>query len=170
MKRLVESCAVGVLFALVACGGDGDGGGGTSGVAGSKKLQELEAADIKKICEWERESYKDSLGSEEQYCLSFAVGPDEESCQEDLDECIASSDYEDELADDWECDDSTTEGLEDCEATVAQYEACVRAIDKAEAELLSGLSCGDEEPEYELPAECDDVIEICPAILDGTID
>jgi hypothetical protein len=180
VKHLVRTYLHGVLLGLLACGGgaetDGDsedGGDGdaedlTSGLPGTKPLQALEAKELIKLCEFTRDSYKASLGSEQTYCLSTSAEPND-GCEEQVEACVAATDYEDELADDWGCPSQDTEGLQACALTVADYEACIKARDAASAAAQAELSCDNlgnaEEPE--LPAVCDALAEQCPAAIDA---
>src|SRR4051794_39153158 len=72
------------LTLVGGCGGDDDGQAGSSGVSGSKSLLELTREEAIQLCKFSEKLYKDSLGTEEQYCTAEALdGADSaDSCEE----------------------------------------------------------------------------------------
>lgn len=159
---------IGALGA-VHCGDDGDSKGSPdgSGVSGSKALIDLTDADAQKLCEFERDSYLASLTSEEAYCFRTGSVFSASSCEQDIAECVASSDYEDELDDAWDCERSTVEDYvegDDCEATVAEFEACIKSDDSQSKAFYDKASC-DSDPE-----DRPDDTSACEKLLDKCFD
>ncbi len=99
------------------------------------------------------------------------TGPKQQAVEADLEDCAAEEDYENELADDWDCESATVEDYSDdgepCELEVGDYEACVTASNKEWGDFYGRASCDD--PEFaegpELPAACEKVVEQCPDLL-----
>lgn len=153
-------------LALVHCGDDEKKGGGTSGLNGGMLLVDMTPADARKLCEFERDLYKSGL-SERAYCFRSGY-PLDGSCEADLEECIASDDFENEVEDDWECESATLEDYvegEDCQATIADYEACVRADERLQKGYYEKSSC-DAPESY----EGTEVVSECTALLDKCFD
>jgi hypothetical protein len=132
---------------LMASCGDDDGG--SSGVSGGKLLTDLSDDDNQKLCEYYEKLYKDSLGSEEQYCTAYALDDawDEEECEDYKSECLEEGYYESDQIEDWGCD---TRGLiefetdDECTATVAEVEACLKE-DVSRGRELTKYTCEDAE-------------------------
>jgi hypothetical protein len=159
---IIASCA------LWACGGDGDANGAgpkTSGVDVGKQLTALSDDDARALCEFDRDSYKAALPDETAYCTYFAAYGDAELCEQDRDDCIADDEYENEVADDWECDSSRAEdyngGLQgECTATVGDVEACLRADSRNRGEAMQAATC------EEYADEGDEALEPCVTLRD----
>jgi hypothetical protein len=182
MRRVLLA---GVCMGL-GCGGDGDGAGARSGVTPSAQLGKLDATQARQLCEWASSQVNESSfePTEQQACtlvgVSFTETPEE--CRALADACVQAPAEEDDGAP--EEDEEQEEGddcasamvdaeLMGCTATVAEYEACVRAAVDAIQDLFASLSCdqagmtdfeaeaADQEPEAckKLELKCPEVFQ-----------
>jgi hypothetical protein len=162
-----------VLAASWGCGGEGGGAGpSASGVSGHMLIIDIKDADAQALCKFERDRYTAGLPDEKAYCTFFShEGDDTERCEMYRDECIAADDYENELADDWECDGVTAEEYTDdvdpknCKATVADYEACIKQATDLRLAAMKAASCdalgGDSEDGQ--ATACIELEQKCPS-------
>jgi hypothetical protein len=172
------------LGVWLGCGGDGDGAGAHSGVASAQKLGELSSADAKQLCEW-ASSQVDAHSFEptkEQACTIFGVGftDNPTECQQLVDACVAAPEQDDAMADDEaaddepDCDDAMVDAeLMGCSATVAEYEACVRAAVDAIEDVFSNLSCAEagmtdleDDADEQEPEACKALEIKCPGVFE----
>ena len=176
MRKSALHSSILVASALWACGGDGQGASSSSGVEASTQISALTDEQAQKLCAFDRDGYKAHLPGEAAYCTYFAAnGDDVARCEEDRDECIASDDYENELADTWDCDSAKAEdyngGLEgECEATVGELEACLKADHGSRAGEMKAAKCGENADDdgglSSLPEPCVHLEDVCPGLLD----
>lgn len=150
---------------MVGCaGGDGRGGGpSSSGISGSKLLNTLTSSEVAQMCEFQEASYKAGLTSEQVYCLHLT---DPEYCEQDLEYCIGSGDYQAELNDNWSCD-SDAEAYATCDATVTELEACVADYNRDWSMRLADKTCATlEESDVAevVPPSCAVLFGKCPEV------
>ncbi|MEZ4463529.1 MAG: hypothetical protein R3F43_03180 [bacterium] len=131
------------LFALCACDDDDGGGGGgsfNSGVDGTKKVSDLTDEEANAICR-ASSAYGESLISRRQACVvaSLLFSEDSASCNQFAQACEQAPPEPDE--DDEDCQDGVPPQLRDCDATVADMEACQIGIAQALVASIKGLSC-----------------------------
>lgn len=162
------------IAASVLCGaavlgcGDDDGGGG-SGVSNSKKINELSAAEFKRVCEDFQKKFAsvDDAGNEAICTVQGLVAESttDESCTEARDSCLKEAEPEESF----DCDDGPEETMEDCDATVGEFNACVSAVVDAFEDWASKITCDTEISELEdfedsgpkEPAACAKLDEAC---------
>jgi hypothetical protein len=158
------------LAALVApaCGGDDDGG--TSGVDGDKRLDELSPAETTDLCEWGFSLLEDDddLVRFGCYFAALIFSPDSETCEATAQECIDEAEPID--FGDAECQ---FEDLPACasEVSVAEMEACGRDAVAVLRAIADDISCDSDPDEIEddslvQPASCVAVEEKCPELFD----
>lgn len=160
----------------LGCSNDDNGGKASgpknSGVEPKTLLTSLTQPQVYQLCAFERDTYKASLTSEYQYCFRVEV-EDATSCQSDLNGCLGSGDYEDELQDDWDCENLALKDFLQprltCSATVAQFEACERALQKQQRDYYAKADC--EKPEslrgpVSEPEACVELHRVCPSLRD----
>jgi hypothetical protein len=184
-----------VLFA--ACGGDDDSSGGVvTGLPSEQKLSTLSDADVKKACQSVNDGASvviTPMAITRAFCMEGAAVStvtyssdgqatvDVDKCQQLLDACIEStkegnsgddveSDDEDDGVND--CEKSSANDLEGCEATVGEYEACINTVLSEMQRILSQLTCQNadkiESEEYSndldptMMPECQKVMDKCP--------
>ena len=135
-----------------ACGGgdDDDGASDGSGVDADTLLAELTDAQAQSLCRFDERVYKDSLASEDDYCVAEGASgaTSSEECEQWRQECLESGSFDDDVDEDWECEDETGEDFvaegSDCTVTVGQYEDCVLARARERSEYMASASCEAE--------------------------
>lgn len=171
MSAMLTRMAMATL-AVVGLGcGDNDSSSG-SGVDGDKQLSELSTGESRKLCRFQERTAKDALGTEAEYCTAYALFAVQSvpGCKADRDACIASEMYEDELANDWECESVDAEYFvragDPCTATVAELEACFKE-DAARWNELHQYTC-EQAARVEYPVDdplaCRMLAEKCPNV------
>lgn len=186
----IAASAVSVLFltsGFVACGSSDGGGGGTgagtdtgggegstgdgfdTGVDGSKRPSDLSPEEIEQICDATQDYVYDAV-SDEEICRALAAGVGFQTedpvaaCEASYAACMAAQAAE---------ESSACVVDEDCDITVAEYEACVdELVTKAEPALSGFPPCDDVTPLTllrlaalaDMPA-CDVVSERCGSVL-----
>lgn len=181
-----------VLFA--ACGGDDDSNGRVvTGLPSEQKLSTLSDADVKKACQSVNDGASvviTPMAIQRAFCMEFAAAStvtyssegkatvDVDKCQMLVDACVDSSNGDDDESstdDDEEvndCEKSSANDLQGCEATVGEYEACINTVLSEMQRILSQLTCQNadkiESEEYSneldpttMP-ECQKVMDKCP--------
>lgn len=131
----------GVLGASAAFGcGDDDGGGASSG----KQISELSESELKSVCQYvQKRMTRISAALTELSCTAEGLGSDDE-CAETRSDCIDAA--KDEPIDpDFELDcDEPPEGIEDCDATVGEFEKCAEDLAKAAESYTKKLTCSSD--------------------------
>jgi hypothetical protein len=144
------------------------GPGFTSGVSGSKTIDALSESEVLQICD-AGANYVRSRMSDEQllhfictfsglYMEAFGAG----SCTDMYDACVAEG------LDDEE-DECELEDVTDCQATVAEYEACTSARIDALVAVSATLTCSSDLQELagqDEPAACTPLKDKCPALFE----
>lgn len=162
-----------ILF-LAACGGDDDSTGGVvTGLPAEQKLSTLSDADVKKACQSVNDGASAVItptAIKRAICVPFGVEAavtyssdgketvDIDKCQQLVDTCISNDGGDDDDEDEVEADDDEVEvdgvndceqananDLEGCDATVAEYEACVNSVLSEMQRMLSELTCQNAE-------------------------
>lgn len=148
MKSWILASVLGSAAAL-GCGDD-DGGGGGSGVPGSKKVNELSAAEFKSVCEDFAKKFESvDEAANEAVCTAAglaAEATDEATCTEARDECLGDLEPEEDPLD---CDEPPEGMMDDCDATVAEFNACVSAIVDAFEDWAGEITCESDLSELE---------------------
>lgn len=176
MRRIGLVTFLGAGALILGCSNDDTGGKGSgpknSGVESDKLLTSMTRQEVFQLCAFERDTYKASLTSEEQYCFRTSIDQ-ASSCERDLAECIASDDHEDELADDWDCENLALkdylEPARQCTATIAQFEACDRARNAQLRDHFNRSRCNNAEslvPPQTEPKACIELFAVCPSLID----
>lgn len=172
--RLFSMAVVGAAVLVLGCGDDDkeqETGPKGTGIMADKQLASLSRTEVYKLCELERDSFKASVPTEKQYCFRFEV-ESLRTCQSDLDACLASDWYEDELSDDWDCqnlalkDYLTPNGA--CSATIAQFEACEKERSKLLRDHYAQSRCdrdGTLQPPTRDAEACKTLALSCPALI-----
>lgn len=193
MSKPLRWCALAML-AVAACGGDDDsnGGGTVTGLPSQQKLSTLSDADVKKACQSVNDRAATVFTTEalaRAFCVPFGVQEavsyandevviDVNKCQEFVDTCVSSAEEEADPneptgGDVNDCGEASAEDLAGCDATVAEYEACIDKVFSETKRRLSELTCQNAEEisseEYQNdeldPAkipECQTVMAKCP--------
>ena len=155
MNLRLGAIATAVLVAVGMTAGcsDGDSDGGSS-VSGSKQLLELTAEENRDLCKFYERSYKNSLGSEVEYCTANALfgAQSVEACEANRDQCVESGEYDEYAEEDWACKSAgvgyfVSEG-DECTATVAELEACIKEDGKQWNDLTKYTCDEAEQAEY----------------------
>jgi hypothetical protein len=202
-KELKRSLLVGLVGAALGCGGGdggsgGGGGGGTFdlGVPKDKPLVQLEDSELETVCT-RIENTASSLFSQQQlhdfactfegFAASLTADAngnfqiDRQACMQEKNTCLSMpydpedspfEDLQDEFAE--ECNPTQLRSqLADCNATVAEYEACLNAGLNLMRQMLSSFDCDrfnpqdldnlmDFDPDA-LPA-CQTLAQKCPGL------
>ncbi len=158
------------LLVGAGCGdGDGEGGAKSSGVASSKPLSEVTDAEATQICEWGSDaSY---APSDKETCtfraLFFSSTPAE--CEAFVAQCLKEGPRDEEEEE--SCDSAKNDLPDDCTATVAELEACIRDFNAALRDFFAGASCDDagmtatgDPAAAPPPASCAAVEKKCPGL------
>ncbi len=200
--RMMAMVVVGMTL-IGGCGRDSDDGDGrgnaaglrSSGAPGAKKLSELTQADQKAVCEWGDKLFLSKWPSTDKVCASLAVGvsADEASCKVAAADCVETGQNEGGLfcaespdglssaclgPDDPEADMEDRCVFDGCEATVAEYEACVHGFADFLGEALVPVPCADvgkddagddagDDPTDAMSEACEKVLEQCPVEFEG---
>lgn len=162
---LATACAG---FVVLGCGDD-DGGGGVSGGA---RVNDLTASERQSLCEdFAAKFTKLDRAIIKLDCTDDGlVAEDDEagSCDDVRTECIADAEVEVEIS----CDDAPEEvtGGDECDATVAQFEACIDALVSMTEKLANDYTCEtaedfDDVEEPDLPKACTDLQDACPEAI-----
>jgi hypothetical protein len=152
-----------IAAAAYACGGDdGKTPEASTGLPAEAKLSELESSEAPALCEAIEAGIEDVLPESEvkrlgcTFAAVLSMNLSEESsevdvdaCESYVDDCIAGKTSETSVGIDLEewssqttCDESAvTERIGECDATVAEYEACLDAALQAFATLREALRC-----------------------------
>lgn len=153
-------------FAGIAALGCGDDGGGGK-VSGASRVSDLTESERKTLCEEFATKFKkmdSALIKIECTEDGLAAELDEAgSCEQVRSECIASATPDTEF--DVSCNDAPEEmtGGEDCDATVAQFHACVDALVSMSETLANDYTCEESDVEEpDLPTACTDLQDACP--------
>ncbi|MBK9070546.1 MAG: hypothetical protein IPL79_06040 [Myxococcales bacterium] len=151
---LILSAAISVA----GCNNDGDG------IDGSRTISSLTADEIVEMCESYQLSTTQIEGGKKLGCFINLL--EAEACTEEaLADCVADSDVELET-----CEPPTAGELADfadCEATVAQMQACQNGYGDI-LEDVASFTCADAESEgldLSQPAACAVVAELCPELF-----
>jgi hypothetical protein len=150
---------MGVGLATAGCGDKGSAADGTL-------LKDMSLADAKALCEFQRDLYIQGLTTAEAYCFETRY-PEAATCESELQECLDSGDYEAELEDDWDCDQTTLQDYvdgSDCDATIADYKACGKAEQRSYKAHYARATCDDPDS-IEPPddtAQCLALFDKCP--------
>lgn len=161
---LATACAG---FVVLGCGDD-DGGGS---VSGASRVNDLTVGEREALCkDFAGKFGKLAAAAHKVECTGEGLASevqDPGSCEEARSACLADSEPDAEFS----CDDDPEEatGGEDCDATVAQLEACFDAWVSIAEELANDFTCeGSEEleeiEEPEVPEACTDLQDACPEI------
>lgn len=165
--RMKALCLGSVLgLAVLGCGDD-DGGG--SGVAGSKRINALTASEFRRVCQNVQQDFdrigkalSEALCTAEGYAAADTQG-DPSACEDTRKDCLEepadTGDFE------LDCDDPPQEVEDDCDATVAEFEACTEAYARAVQNWAEDLTCEsdaeDFESEPDLPEACKKLDDAC---------
>jgi hypothetical protein len=139
VTRALSTCLAALLF---ACGED-DRVAATTGVEGSKRLDSLSAPELRLVCSWYIDVQLEG-NARDRVCIPDAVYATrtQAECVEDLDLCRARFGKNRELLrDSVFADCEQTAFARDCEATVAQFELCLRDYLEDSAAFAAELSC-----------------------------
>lgn len=163
-----------MTLSLATAGGCDDGNGSSSGVSGSKTIDEVTQEEAKKVCEWMADTVSGKPPSHKQACTVVAVEETSSAAQcaavvEVCEEELAENPPEEEEAIDCDFDfewDPTSPGCSD--VTVGQFESCIKQLKQAFDKYYADASCEDagEEPEEpNFPAVCEQIADDCPEIM-----
>ena len=160
---LMATACAGVV--ALGCGGD-DGGGG---VSGGSRVNDLTASERQSLCkDFAAKFSKLDTAIIKLDCTDDGlVAEDDESgtCEEVRSACIEDTEVEVEIA----CDEAPEEvtGGEECDATVAQFEACIDALVSATEKLADDYTCetADQVEEPDIPKACTDLEDACPEAI-----
>jgi hypothetical protein len=169
--RLVLTAVLGAV-ATLGCG-DGDGGGdalgratSSSGVGSSKKINELSSAEFRKVCDGVgKQLDRIAEANQKMLCTAEALTEDEDNCADLRDECLEDAGPDD--ARPLDCEEPPAALTEECDATVAEFEACAEATVKAIERWASELTCSsdlddfDREEVPDPPAACEKLSSEC---------
>ncbi len=168
-KQLGWTAMLGLLLAAGSgCGGDSDGGGGSSGVTPSKPASEATDAEAKQLCEWVKDQVEGQTPSEQQLCTlaGASLTRTEADCKAFVTQCLEQPDDAgpgdgEELS----CEDVSKDDFgDDCTATVGEIEACYRDLIAQQKKFFQDTSCADagKLTEPEDPASCKKLATSCP--------
>jgi hypothetical protein len=144
VPSMVLSVGVAVLSSsLWSCGGDDEGSSGSSSVPGPTLLTAVSADQARELCMFAERTYKDTLPDEETYCKAWAASDasSASACEVEEQNCLDSNAYQDDVDEDWECDDADADHEGVCTATVSEYEACLRARARARTAFYEIAGC-----------------------------
>lgn len=167
MNTLTKLFLVGFAMAVAACGGDDGGGSGFStGVSGSKKLDQLSASETQQLCsdleEWGQEVVEN--GRPKLCRIAGIFAEDEAQCEMLVQECINEPD---------EPTPGMCEAPDNCSATVAEVQKCLddavvefnKLLDQFPTckQIASGMaSVPVSQPQQ--PASCKAIESTCPDV------
>jgi hypothetical protein len=189
------------MFSIVgagyACGGDDDNTPEAStGLPAEAKLSELEASEAPALCDAIEQGIDEVLPESEVKRLSCTFAAvvsmnlsessevDVDECESYVDDCLAGEKSSESgiSIDEWSsqttCDQTAvTEDIGECEATVAEYEACLNSALQAFAILRDTLRCSAFEnpdkvrdalsmPDPALSNACKPLEEKCAGLFD----
>jgi hypothetical protein len=165
-RQRILACGLFAMFAAGGCGDDDSrnpsGGGVVTGLPRTDKLSSLSDADSMQTCSKTTTALNSLLTKPEikrLTCDGVAVESIVEDAQGNVDssdipmckklssECLSSAEIKDgdlvlELADEEDCEDTTTEDMfGECEATVADYENCMSRVMKELRIRFLSLTC-----------------------------
>jgi len=117
---------------------------GESGVTRSRLLKDVSPDEAEKLCAFSAAEFARAWSSEETFCTLFGNGDFELTCEEQLDACVASDDFETLASQDPHCkgyDRTRFVWGDDCDATVGDWESCTRTAYRAMDEHYAGATC-----------------------------
>lgn len=164
---------MGGLLAFGGCGGDEDGGGFSSGVSGSKRVDQLTPAEEKTFCDKGDAFFSSDANNVAAGSCRFAAqiflaalggnlsaAQKETACNDAVMEC---------LAEEPEDEPNMCEATKDCAATVAEVEACVNDSWKRLKDYLNEtpscakIAAGATAAAFpSSPMSCQDLKKKCP--------
>jgi hypothetical protein len=147
------------LAALVACGDDEPK---SDGALDGKKVSELNASEVKTLCQWFVDQEKNRNVSDEEFCTQDAAQSAEstEECVEYRDECV------EELASEGDPDCDEFDVSATCPVSVGELKKCISDVLDEFADASRGATCEDYEDAIvdPSPASCTKVPESCVQI------
>ena len=181
---------IAILVLAAACGGGSGGGGGTvnSGLPPDEKLSELDDASLQKICQAFDDGYNSAITPSDSVrveCTGTAIESsasnvngeivvDVQKCQQMADACVANPPQnvtDDSAAPDLDCTTAMqNSNLQNCGATVHEFEACVNAMISEVENLRAMLTCAngkmllssDQDINFASLPECKSLQTDCP--------
>lgn len=138
---LHATCSIALALLFSACGP-------SSGVPGNRKLNDLEDGDAAKLCRFTGEMVRETFTSRSFQRASCSVEGfiaellplSTRRCEEERDRCLDAI-TDPEPIDDAACDELEGAYLPGCEASVAEYEDCLRALEDRVRSAARELSC-----------------------------
>ncbi len=157
-----------LFFVMAACGGDGDGSGGSSGLPKGDVAQDLPDDDAKELCMWLQDLINGFQPSDEQFCEASAAlqSGTKDECEALIPQCLMFIGETEDEPEDFDCEMAMSSELDDCTATVGEIEDCYRDTINLQESFIEGTSCADagKVTEPSTPSSCAVLKTKCPGL------